>query len=211
MHADGTPEYSAPIHEMGHNFGASDKGSKGMQELLYTNNARIGRGTECIASLPVIYMYADFTWHPEKYGINRNSYEYNYFRNKLNEDIPTIFPNLNDFERNISAGIISGYFDDNGTFDKVSVFCDFFQLYAYNLTTDTNPYKQEVIPRFLGIFSDRELPNFIESKSETYFAASYSAAIGHDMRSKLRFWGFTIDNNYYNQIYPVLLREVNGR
>lgn len=206
MDSEGKPDYWLTIHEMGHNFGYS----KGMAQFVFADNGRMNRGGECLASLPVIYMYADFTKHPEKYGINRNSYEYNYFKSKLEGDIPTILPVFNDFENQIRTGQISGYFDEDADFDKVQVFCDFFQLYAYNLTDDVNPYKQEVISRWLRIFSDRELPNFVESKSETYFAASYSAAIGHDMRDKLRFWGFNIDNGYFNEIYPKLLREVNN-
>ena len=205
MQPDGSPAYNFPIHEMGHNFGYS----KGMTQFVSANNGRMNKGGECIASLPVIYMYADFTWHPEKYGINRNSYEYNYFKNNLEQDIQTIYPIFNEFENQIRTGQISGYFDENGNFDKIAVFCDFFQLYAYNLTDDENPHKQEVIPRWLGVFSDRELPNFVEEKSETYFAASYSAAVGHDMRDKLRFWGFTIDDEYFDQVYPMLLSEMN--
>lgn len=206
MHSDGSPEYGASIHEMGHNFGLS----KGMQQFVFSDNGRMNRGGECIASLPLIYMLVDFSEHPGKYKIKKESYEYTYFKNKLDEDIPTIYPILNDFESQIKKGEISGYFDEKDTFDRVAVFCDFFQIYAYNLTNDSNQYKQQVIPRFLRIFSDRELPKFIDTKSETYFAAAYSAAIGYDMRTKLKSWGFTIDDAYFEEIYPILFSELSN-
>jgi hypothetical protein len=204
MRPDGTPGYDSPIHEMGHNFHET----QGMLQLRFANNNRMNRPIECIASLPIIYMYADFTKNPRKYRLDVNSYEYNYFKQKLESDIPTIYPALNDFENQIKTGQISGYFDETGNFDKVAVFCDFFQIYAYDLTEDPNQYKQEVIPRFLGIFSDRELPRFVDEKSETYFGAAYSAAIGYDLRGKLKFWGFTIDDAYFDEIYPMLAQEL---
>jgi len=206
MIPSGTPGYDAPIHEMGHNFGES----KGMSTIMYSQYNRIQRGGECIASLPVIYMYKDFTDNPQKYGINRNSYEWKFFSNKLQNDIPYVQQTLPDFENQIRSGQITGYLDDNGQFDRVAILCDFFQIYVYDLTSETNQYKQEVIPRFLGVFSDRELPNYINEKSETYFLAAYSAAVGYDMRDKLRFWGFEIDDEYFDQIYPMLLNEMNS-
>lgn len=55
----------------------------------------------------------------------------------------------------------------------------------------------------MSLFRD-ELVNFREDKVETYFAAAFSASVGSDKRSKFRFWGFNIDDNYFDEIYPQL-------
>ena len=204
---DGTPMYNVIIHEMGHNFGTN----KGMLQFASSLRGRIIDGAgfgECSASLPVIYIASEIYNNPEKYGISKDDFEWKYYRDFLQQDIPYAQSQLQNFENLINSGEISGVFDNNGKFDGVAAFCSFFQLYSYDITEEDNPYNNEIIKRFLNIFEDKELENFEEGKAETYFAAAYSSAIGHDMRSKLRFWGFTIDDNYFNKIYPQLSQKV---
>jgi hypothetical protein len=59
------------------------------------------------------------------------------------------------------------------------------------------------------LFGDKELSNFKDGEVETYFSAAYSAAVGSDMRDRLRFWGFTIDDSYFNELYSTFLEELN--
>jgi len=201
---DGTPMYNVPIHEMGHNFATS----RGMSQFLLADNARFataGLG-ECVASLPVIYIAGDASAHPEQYGLENDSFELTYYRDFLNSDKPYAAGQLAHFEDLIRNGNTTGFFDNNGTFDGVSTMCSFFQGYAYNFTTANNPYGNEVIRRFLKLFPDEDLQNFRNNESETYFAAAYSTAVGDDMRTQLRAWGFTIDDEYFEELYlpPVI-------
>ena len=64
--------------------------------------------------------------------------------------------------------------------------------------------------RFLNLFDDNELENFKEKKVETYFAAAFSAAVGNDMREKFKFWGFEIDDAYFDELYPNLYKELEN-
>jgi hypothetical protein len=211
MHPDGSPEYISPLHEIGHNFGASDYGSKGMRQLLYQNdkinNAGFG---ECVASLPVIYFATEFYNNPEKYGFNKSSYEWNYYKNFLASDIFGSSNTLNIFETLIKNHNSAGLFNNTGNFDGVATFCSFFQQYSYNFTNSLNPHGNEVIKRFLSLFGNSELINFRASEVETYFSAAYSSAVGDDLRTKLRFWGFSINDTYYNEIYPVFNSILNS-
>jgi hypothetical protein len=136
--------------------------------------------------------------------MNRSSFEWNYYREFLNQDIPYAESQLRNFEALVRSGQTAGIFDNNGLFDGVAVFCSFFQSYSYGFTPDPNPYGNEVITGFLHIFDDRELPAFSEDQVETYFSAAFSVAVGNDVRDKLRFWGFSINDVYYDQIYSLL-------
>jgi hypothetical protein len=71
-----------------------------------------------------------------------------------------------------------------------------------------NPYGWELYPRFFKIYLD-PLPSFItgpltEIEGNTYFVAGLSAASGSDLRNKFKNWGFSIDEDYYTEIYPKL-------
>jgi len=198
----GTPQYNVVIHEMGHNFG----GTKGMMQLTGANHGRIGGAGfgECVASLPVIYFARGIYEHPERYGIDRNSFEWQYYTSFMEADVPYARLQLENFEALIRSGQTMGVFDNNGLFDGVAVFCSFFQSYAYGFTQDTNLFGNEMIRRFLNIFDNRSLPDFREDKVETYFAAAFSVAVGQDVRDKLRFWGFHIDDAYYEHIHKLI-------
>jgi hypothetical protein len=67
-----------------------------------------------------------------------------------------------------------------------------------------------MIKRFLHVFRDADLPEFIPEKVETYFAAAYGVAAGRDMRAKMEFWGFDIDNVYYEQLEPLMDAIISG-
>jgi len=199
---NGEPQYNEVIHEMGHNFA----GTIGMRKLTSANDSRIGKNGfgEGVASLPVIYSAKDLHDHPEKYGFTNDSFEWQYYDRFLNNDVPYSKGQLGNFEKMIIQGNTTGIFDNNGKFDGVAVFCSLFQQYVYEFTNDTNPYKQEVIRRFLSFFPDEEPIDFQENEVETYFTACFSASVGHDMREKLRFWGFSINDTYYDEVYPEL-------
>ena len=199
---DGTPQYEVILHEMGHNFSHANA----MMELYGARGYRLalaGFG-EGVASLPLIYMKSEFTKSPGKYGIARGSFELNYFNRSLLSDIPYAQSQLNKFESLVRNGQAKGVFDNKGLFDGVATFCSFFQSYSYGFTTDPNPYGNEVIKRFLHIFGDRQLPDWQEEKVETYFSAAFGVAVGQDVRGKLRFWGFEIDDAYYNRLITAL-------
>lgn len=196
---NGTPNYDTVTHEMGHNFAYT----RGMSQLTWANSSRIGRAGfgECVASLPINYIRSEFYYRPEDYGITTVSFEWNYSKEKVEADIPYAQSQLDNFEALIRSGQTTGVFDNDGLFDGVAVFCSFFQSYSYGFTHDTNLYGNETIRRFLSIFDDRDPPDFQEDKVETYFGAAYSVAVGQDVRDKLRFWGFNIDDAYYEQIH----------
>ena len=67
-----------------------------------------------------------------------------------------------------------------------------------------------MIRRFLQIFGDSALPSFDWEKVDTYFAAAFSAAAGLDMREKLAYWGFEIDNAYYETVLPLVEARLPG-
>jgi hypothetical protein len=202
----GKPQYWLVIHEMGHNFARET-----LSKLLYTKNYLInGAGFgEGVASLPVIYTAKDLYDCPERYGLTKTDFEWTYYRDFNQWDSPSSKENLDTFERGIRDGTIKGIFDEDADFDGVATFCSFFQQYVHDYTTDENPYKQDVIRRFLSITSDAELIDFVDEKVETYWAAAFSAAVGHDVKQKLLFWGFPIDDQYYNTLYPKLLTRAN--
>jgi hypothetical protein len=196
---NGTPNYNTVAHEMGHNFAYT----KGMSQLTWANNSRIGGAGfgECVASLPINYIRSEFYYRPEDYGITTDSFEWNYCKEAVETDIPYAQSQLDNFEALVRSGQTTGVFDNDGLFDGVAVFCSFFQSYSYGFTQDANPHGNEVIRRFLSIFDDKDLPDFQDDKVETYFSAAYSVAVGEDVRDKLRFWGFNIDDEYYEQVH----------
>jgi hypothetical protein len=206
---DGTPQYNIIIHEMGHNFAMA----RGMKQLLEANQGRIGDQAgfaEGAASLPVQYIAHDTTEHPRKYGVTQHDFAYEYEKTFLDNDIPANQLTFDNFERLIGEGELQGIFDleslpkevrDANRLDTVSVVCSFFVTAA---VSPENPYGWEFYPRFLAIFENKELPDFLEEKVETYFGAAYSAALARDMRAKLRLWGFFIDDTYFDEIYPLL-------
>jgi hypothetical protein len=211
----GTPQYNVVIHEMGHNFAST----KGMEQLTRAKNGKLGDAGfgECVASLPVQYFASRIVANPGEFGLNNESYEWKYYNDFLTSDISDNKRTLDNFEKFLSEGKIDGFFDlsslggeemGRNRLDKVSVFCSFFVNAAACPNEFENQYGWEFYRRFLSFFPDRELEDFDENKVDTYFAAAYSAAVGHDMRQKLRFWGFDIDDEYFSRIYPALLERV---
>ena len=206
---EGSPNYNLIIHEMGHNFGSSNHGAQGMQKFLWNNNGRAGILGECIASLPVIYIATDFYNYPEKYNFSNNDYEWTYYYQFLNMDTPYAESQLNSFEAMINNGEINGFFDEDGQFNRIAASCSWFQSYSYGFTSDYNPYGNEMIKRFLNLFSDQEPIGFSDD-TETYFVAAFSAAAGDDLRNKMSYWGFTINNTYFDEIYPIISQELEN-
>ncbi|HIH89369.1 TPA: hypothetical protein HA344_09220 [Candidatus Bathyarchaeota archaeon] len=202
----GKPQYWLVIHEMGHNFAIET-----LSKLLYTKNYLINSAGfgEGVASLPVIYTAKDLYDCPERYGLKKTDFEWTYYRDFCTFDAPSSKENLDVFEQGIKDGTINGVFDKNATFDGVATFCSFFQQYVHDYTTDENTYKQDVIRRFLSITLNEELIDFVDEKVETYWAAAFSAAVGHEVKQKLLFWGFPIDDQYYNTLYPKLLARAD--
>jgi hypothetical protein len=205
MDGSGKPLYWVVIHEMGHNFARET-----LSKLLYTKNELInGAGFgEGVASLPVIYTAKDLYDCPERYGLTKTDFEWTYYRDFCERDV-SAKEILDVFEQSIRDGKIEGIFDKNATFDRVATFCSFFQQYVHDYTIDENPYKQDVIRRFLSICCDDQLIDFVDEKVESYWAAAFSAAVGHDVKQKLLFWGFPIDDQYYDTLYPKLLVRAN--
>jgi len=212
---DGSPQYDAVIHEMGHNFAYS----KGMDQLLRAKNDRINSAGfgECVASLPLQYLRAKILESPQNYNIDENSFEYLNWASFQNQDNIWNKERLERFEGYIEEGSTKGIFDiDSLAPEKrdslqgnIGAFCTFFVTPAAYPDEFGNSYSWEFYRRFFSFFGDKELSNFQEDKVETYFSAVYSASIGKDMREKLRFWGFNIDDEYFNQIYPQLVSSVS--
>lgn len=74
--------------------------------------------------------------------------------------------------------------------------------------TAVNPYGWEAYPRLFKIYLD-PLPPFVseplsESQGYIYFIAGLSAATGSDLRSQFREWGFPVDDDYYDKVYPTV-------
>ncbi|MBT4870458.1 MAG: hypothetical protein HON47_02705 [Candidatus Diapherotrites archaeon] len=197
---DGSPQYDIIIHEMGHNF--ADK-SKGLYTLMHSNNDlvnQLGFG-ECVASLPVQYIRAKLRDSPKDYNISFDSYESKVFGAEQTFDDSLNKQRFELFEQRILDKNISGIHDLGG---DVSTMCSLFVTPAAYPNDFNNNYGWEFYKRFLGYFGDNLLENFEETKSETYFAATYSAAIGRDMKNKFIFWGFEIDETYFDKIYNQL-------
>ena len=209
---DASPQYNVIIHEMGHNFSFN----RGMESLLWSDEGQIATSgfIECVASLPIIYFEQEVVHNPAAYGIDPTSYVYSYYRDNIDYYCPDSEAGLEEFEQMITASQSDGIFDNDGLFDGVRVWCSFFQAFSCDYIDGANPYHHHMTRRFLHIFGDSDLPGFVPEKVETYFAAAYSVAAGMDMRSKLSFWGFEIDNAHYDEILPLIqqrLNEVDGR
>lgn len=211
---DGSPQYDVVIHEMGHNFAYS----KGMDQLLHSDNDRINKAGfgECVASLPVQYTRAKILKNPQNYDISEDSFEYLNWALFQNQDNLWNKERLERLENYINEGDTKGIFDINSlTPEKrdslqgnVGAFCSLFVTPAAYPDEFNNSYGWEFYKRFFNIFRDRNLPNFQEDNVETYFAAAYSVAIGKDMRDILRLWGFTIEDDYFDETYNILSNEI---
>jgi len=66
-----------------------------------------------------------------------------------------------------------------------------------------------MIKRFLNLFDDQELIDFDAEKLPTYFLAAFSVIAGDDVREKLEFWGFEIDDDYYDKIFSKLENKLS--
>lgn len=212
---DGTPNYKVYMHELGHNFGSSgSQSTTGTQQLLSANDFSINNAGfgECIASLPLIYFATEMARNPTQYGFTTENYEWRTMNDIYERDRQDVPNTLANFENLIATGQTTGIHDQQQPppFDGVSVMCSFFQMYSLNLLNGPNPYKNSILPRFLHFFGDREPPGFVPEKVDTYFAAAFSAAVGGDVRYKFRYWGFNIDNVYFNQVYPRLVAELQS-
>lgn len=199
---DASPQYGVIVHEMGHNFSLSE----GMAQLDSANQSKIGAAGfgECVASLPVIYFEEEILHNGAAYKIFPGSFEHEYSRDNRETYCSSSKAGLEEFEQFITDGITDSVFNNPDLFDGVQVFCSFFESFSCDYVDGPNIHKHHMIRRFLKIFDDTELPEFIPEKVETYFAAAYGVAADRDMRTKLRFWGFTIDDVYYEQILPLI-------
>jgi hypothetical protein len=202
----GEPAYIVAAHEMGHNF----HDAPAMAQLLWSNGARFGGkyAYECVASLPVNYMFREIYLNGRDYGLGPGTYEWSLFSQFAEDDD---FEILEDFEDYIEGGQTTGYFDMEGIYDTqeiIALFCSFFQAYLYEYEDYSSPYGHDFLRRFLNVWGDEEIPEFEEDKVETYFAASFCAAVGKDVRDKLRYWGFNIDDEFYDQIMPMILSRI---
>lgn len=209
---DGSPDYNTVIHEMGHNFGQA----KAAWDLMMAHDSRVGRVFgECLASLPVHYVAHSYVGPGvlRPFSVPRSSFEYTYFSSFLTRDLADNQRTFSNFEDFIHQGKIQGIFDldalppeerEQYRLDPVSVGCSLFINPAMTPDRFNNQYGWGLYERFLKILGDHPLPQFDESKVETYFSAIYSVSMGTDMRDKLRFWGFTIDDTYYDQILPAI-------
>jgi hypothetical protein len=213
--ASGSPQYDTVIHEIGHNFSYS----KGMTQLLHPNggNSIINSGGfgECVASMPLQYLRQEILKDPIKYGISTSSFEYINWASSQNSDNTVNKERRKAFEGYIKSGRIKGIFDiDNVSSPEdilfslqgsVGAFCSLFVTPAAYPSEYGNQYGWEFYTRFFSLFGDKDLVDYQSDKVETYFSAAYSAAIGKDTRSKFKFWGFNIDDIYFNQVYPQLV------
>jgi hypothetical protein len=202
----GVPAYIVAAHEMGHNF----HDAPAMAQLLWSNGPRFGANFayECVASLPVNYMFREIYLNGQDYGLGPGTYEWGFFSQFAEDDNFNI---LDDFEDYIDVGQTTGYFDMEGIYDTyeiIALFCSFFQAYLYEYEDYSSPYGHDFLRRFLNVWGDEEIPDFQEDKVETYFAASFCAAVGKDVRDKLRYWGFAIDDEFYDQIMPMILSRI---
>jgi hypothetical protein len=206
VHRDGSPQYNVVVHEMGHNFG----NTTGMTQLTFANNRRLGAAGlgECSASLPIIYFEQEVVQNGLRFGLGADSYEHLYYTRNIQHYCQDSEQKLRQFENDISEGLIEGVFDQGGDFDGVNIFCSFFQLFSCGYYDGPNLHGHETVRRFLRIFGDSALPLFDETKVDTYFAAAYSVATGIDMRDTLRFWGFDIDDNYFETILPAVNKRI---
>jgi hypothetical protein len=194
----GAPSYVYVMHEMGHNF----QQTEGMNLLSTHRIAHMGFG-ECSASLPVIYMFSEITSNGAQYGLGPGTYEWDEF-NRWRQMDDSNFDAFDDFEAQISAGEIEGFFDENGDFDGVAMFCCLFQTHVYGHGEYSTPYGHELIRRFFNVFDDEGFEDIQYDEIETYFAAAFSAAAGKNLRDRFHFWGFDIDDAFYDQIMPMI-------
>jgi hypothetical protein len=200
---DGSPQYDVVIHEMGHNFSLE---ASAMDALLFADQGRIAWSgfIESVASLPIIYFEQEVVGNGSRYGIAPGSFEEQYFQGSIDMYCPDSRIQLEEFEADVSLGLVDGIFDSANVGNSVGVMCSFFQAFACDWVDGPNPYRHHVIRRFLNVFSGEPIPGFQEDKVDTYFGAAYSAAAGRDMRDKLELWGFEIDDPFYDQIMPMI-------
>lgn len=201
----GEPAYLVAVHEMGHNFHQAP----GMSQFLWANEGRFGNEYvyECVASFPVIYFHNEISLNGDLYGLGPGTYEWTILDQAAKSD-RIGWDILEEFEVLLDTGQSTGFFDNPGLFNSVSLFCIFFQAYMYDYNGFSTPYDHHMIRRFLNIFDKEEFPDFQEDKVETYFAAAFSVSAGSDEREQLRHWGFTIDDEFYDQIEPLIRLKV---
>jgi hypothetical protein len=204
----GEPAYGVVIHEMGHNFQIE---APGMAQFLEANDRRFGNAfaPECIASFPVIYFINEISLNGDQYGLGPGTYEWTVLNEAAQND-RIGWDILEEFEVLLDTGQSTGIFDVPGSFDSVALFCIFFQAYMYDYNGFSTPYDHEMIRRFLNIFDKDMFPGFQEDKVETYFAAAFSVSAGSDEREQLRLWGFTIDDEFYDQIEPMISAKLTA-
>jgi len=198
----GGPTYVPMIHEMGHNF----HNTEAMLQLFGANSSRFGSAgvPECVASLPVNHMALEIFLNGDQYDLGPGTFEWDFFAPLAVDDNFVI---LEDFEAYLDAGLTAGFFDTTGVmegYDKVSLFCSFFQAYIFEYADYRSQHGHDMIRRFLNVWNNEAIPDLQEDKIDTYFAASYCAAVGKDARDELRHWGFDVDDAFYDQIMPMI-------
>jgi hypothetical protein len=203
---DGSPQYNVVVHEMGHNF----QRASGFWDMLTADESKICTAgfCECSASLPIIYFEQEVVQNGSDYGLSPGDFEVTFYQQNIAHYCPDAAAGLAEFESLISSGQTTGIFDNPGLFDGVRVFCSFFQAFSCDTISGENPYHHDMIKRFISIFGDSEPPSFVEEKVESYFGAAYSVAAGRDMRDKLRFWGFDIDDAYYDLVTSLVTKRI---
>jgi len=201
---NGEPQLEVVIHEMGHNY----QYAPGMWRFLTAGWRFVGANVhECVASLPVIYFANEVSLHGGQYGFGPGTWEKSHFDEFVSND-GSEWSVLDDFETKLSSGEVSGFFDPEADLDTIALFCGFFQSHIYGHLGDWTPFGHEMIRRFVNVFDGGVLPGFQDDKVESYFAAAFSAAAGLDLRDRLRHWGFTIDDGFYEQVFPLVLGRI---
>ena len=203
------PHWGVVFHEMGHDFTGHFllQFVDGIGGQYTSNRAIFGKWggsaghtpEEGIATLAALYAEYHLITEAESYGITGKIFD------GINKQFTSDTNNfLNDLKTYESQG-------NNFASMKPNIIDGIFVYLANN--ESLNPYGWELYPKFFKIYLD-PLPSFVtgpltEIQGHTYFIAGLSAASGSDLRNKFKNWGFSIDEDYYNKIYPKLNEIIN--
>lgn len=200
---NGEPQWGVVYHEMGHDFTGhfllefiDGVGSQyPSRRNIFVNWADCCNYTiqEGIATLAWLYSGYNLTTNAGAYGISGSILTS--IKNKFSTDVSGYTNDLKAYEvagnkfSSINANVLDG-------------------MFIYLAQT----YGWEIYPKAFKIYLD-PLPSFVTgplsaTQGHTYFIAGLSAASGYDLRYKFKKWGFPVDDNYYNAIYPALEAKV---
>ncbi|MBU0466067.1 MAG: hypothetical protein KJ718_03570 [Nanoarchaeota archaeon] len=203
------PDWFVLYHETGHIFQKhifDDPHFIGMQDLIIEDDSLFSEG---MATLGEMYTINTLTSGTVIYDIDE-------------PELSSIIDEINIQYGFLNSTDCQGHSNGDNCFTSLwayeNVFGSNISLIDPNILDGiflqlAEEFSWEIYPRFYKVF----LPEFQSDyapveigQGETFFIAALSAAAGQDLRPQFREWNFPINEDYFDQIYPVLLNIINS-